>query len=164
MPRNIRNNIKTMETSKRTFNRDLFDNAQDFKIAQLEQCISRFKAYDKKRKAYIEILTNTITNLREELRQTKSQTMVEPKEPLPVSKKDQVILSLRSDNKKLRLLLRHHQLTVDGLTDADFEKMREDCRLHGWQQQMPTLHQKIRDLKEANDRLISQFEQKGKEQ
>ena len=153
-----------METSKRTCNKDLFDDPKDFKIAQLQLCISRFKAYDKKRKTYVETLTDTIANLREELRRAKSQPKPEPQEPLPVSKKDQAILSLRSDNKKLRLLLRHHQLNADGLTDADFEKMRDDCRLHGWQQQLSTLQREVRDLREDKDRLISQLVKKGKEQ
>lgn len=149
-----------MRKYTRTNNKDLFDDPKDYKIAQLQLCINRFKAYDEKRKAYIEILNNTIDNLREKLQCTENQPKAEPQEPLPVSKKDQTILSLRSDNKKLRLLLRHHQLTTDGLTDADFAKMRDDCRLHEWQQQLSTLQREVRDLRESNNRLISQLVKK----
>ena len=135
-------------------NKDLFDDPRDLEIAKLKFTISKFKEYDQKRKEYYKSVIEENERMRQELEDRKT------------SKKDELIKQLRATVKALNIKLTNYGLSMDGISEEDIARMREENRLREWKLQIKHLNAEVRKLKDTNNMLIcelSQEKEKNKE-
>ena len=131
------------------FNKDLYDDPRDLEIAKLRFTISKFKEYDQKRKDYYKSVIEENERMKQEL---------EDKEA-PTCKKDELIKQLRARVKALNVKLTNYGLSMDGITDEDIARMKDENRMNGWKLQIKHLNAEVRKLKETNDMLICELSQ-----
>lgn len=138
----------------RILNKDLFDDPRDLEIAKLKFTISKFKEYDQKRKEYYKSVIEENERMRQELEDRKT------------SEKDELIKQLRAKVKALNIKLTNYGLSMDGISEEDIARMREENRLREWKLQIKHLNAEVRKLKDTNNMLIcelSQEKEKNKE-
>lgn len=128
-------------------NKDLFDDPHDLEIAKLKFTISKFKEYDQKRKEYYKSVIEENEQLRQELEDRKT------------SEKDELIKQLRAKVKALNIRLANYGLSMDGISEEDIARMREENRLRGWKLQIKHLNTEVRKLKDTNYMLICELSQ-----
>jgi predicted nucleic acid-binding Zn-ribbon protein len=131
------------------FNKDLYDDPRDLEIAKLRFTISKFKEYDQKRKDYYKSVIEENERMKQEL---------EDKET-PTCKKDELIKQLRAKVKALNIRLTNYGLSMDGITDEDIARMREENRLNAWKLQINRLNAEVRRLKDTNFTLVYELNQ-----
>ena len=128
-------------------NKDLFDDPRDLEIAKLKFTISKFKEYDQKRKEYYKSVIEENERMRQELEDRKT------------SEKDELIKQLRATVKALNIKLTNYGLSMDGISEEDIARMREENRLRAWKLQIKHLNAEVRKLKDTNNMLICQLSQ-----
>lgn len=133
----------------RILNKDLFDDPRDLEIAKLKFTISKFKEYDKKRKDYYKSVIEENERMRQELEDKES----------PTCKKDELIKKLRARVNALNIKLTNYGLSMDGITEEDIARMREENRLNAWKLQIKRLNAEVRRLKDENFTLIYKLNQ-----
>ncbi len=131
----------------RILNKDLFDDPRDLEIAKLKFTISKFKEYDQKRKEYYKSVIEENERMRQELEDRKT------------SEKDELIKQLRAKVKALNIKLTNYGLSMDGISEEDIARMREENRLRGWKLQIKHLNAEVRKLKDTNYMLICELSQ-----
>jgi len=129
------------------FNKDLYDDPRDYTIAKLRFTISKFKEYDKKRKDYYKSVIEENERMRQELEDGKT------------SEKDELIKKLRARVNALNIKLTNYGLSMDGITDEDIARMREENRLNAWKLQINRLNAEVRRLKDTNFTLVYELNQ-----
>lgn len=129
------------------FNKDLYDDPRDLEIAKLRFTISKFKEYDQKRKDYYKSVIEENERMKQELEDRKT------------SEKDELIKKLRAKVKALNIRLANYGLSMDGITDEDIARMREENRLNAWKLQINRLNAEVRRLKDENFTLIYKLNQ-----
>ena len=128
-------------------NKALFDDPRDLEIAKLKFTISKFKEYDQKWKEYYKSVIEENEQLRQELEDRKT------------SEKDELIKQLRAKVKALNIKLTNHGLSMDGISEEDIARMREENRLREWKLQIKHLNAEVRKLKDTNNMLICELSQ-----
>lgn len=136
------------------WNKDLFDDPRDYTIAKLRFIITKFKAYDQQRKDYYKSVIEENKRMRDELNRGKDPLTDEPQ---PQFKKDELIKQLKSQVAALNVKLTNYGLTMEGVDKKEFERMKEENRLHAWKLQIARLNDEVHRLREMNNRLIYQF-------
>ena len=131
------------------FNKDLYDDPRDFEIAKLKFTISKFKEYDQKRKDYYKSVIEENERMKQEL---------EDKEA-PTCKKDELIKQLRARVNALNIKLTNYGLSMDGISEEEIARMRDENRLNGWKFQIARLNAEVHRLRETNNTLIYKLNQ-----
>ena len=134
----------------RILNKDLFDDPRDLEIAKLKFTISKFKEYDQKRKEYYKSVIEENEQLRQELEDRKT------------SEKDELIKQLRAKVKALNIKLTNYGLSMDGISEEDIARMREENRLNAWKIQIKRLNAEVRRLKDTNNIHVGEKKRNSK--
>lgn len=80
--------------------------------------------------------------------------------PVPTRKKDELIKQLRAKVKALNIKLTNYGLSVDGVDADEIARMRDENRLNAWKFQIARLNAEVRRLRETNNTLIYELNQK----
>lgn len=132
------------------FNKDLYDDPRDLEIAKLRFTISKFKEYDQKRKDYYKSVIEENERMKQELEEKNA-------EPVPTYKKDELIKQLRAKVKALNTRLTNYGLSMDGISEEEIARMRDENRLNGWKFQIARLNAEVHRLRETNNTLIHEL-------
>ena len=80
-------------------------------------------------------------------------------EPVPTYKKDELIKQLRAKVKALNTRLTNYGLSMDGISEEEIARMRDENRLNGWKFQIARLNAEVHRLRETNNTLIYKLNQ-----
>lgn len=125
-------------------NKQFFTDPKDELIARLRLAISRFKAYDQKRKAYVKNLEKENQWLREELQLAQE------------GKVSETYKALQKQNHALTVALQHRAMS-DKFTDEQIAQWQTEVNSVNLRKQVATLQQHLKTLRATNTQLIAQL-------
>lgn len=125
-------------------NKQFFTDPKDELIVRLRLAISRFKAYDQKRKEYIKNLEKENKWLYEELQLAQE------------GKASETYKALQKQNHDLAVALQHRAMS-DKYTDEQIQQWQTEVNYVNLRKQVATLQQHLKTLRATNTQLVTQL-------